>query len=340
MPYFPPDRLVPAGFQTKHLFLEPLMPEHVQRDYEAVMESREQLRLWSGQDWPAADFTLADNLQDLKDHWREHQQRVAFTYTVLNPAQQVCLGCVYLRPLSELLAANPQQLQGVAEDETLVRFWLRTSQPAGDLQSHLLHVLCQWLNNQWFFSRVLFETREANLPQATFFNASPMRQVLALHMPDRGGMHLFYDPFGRQRPQVKAAVRAATPRSTYPRLPREEFEALVVEAVVDLPVYFQEHLQNIEILIDNWAGPYEQKSIGAGPGSLILGLYQGIPLTERTSGYNLVAPDTITLYQGAIELVSGGDFEHIRAQVKHTVIHEIAHHFGISDDRLRELGAY
>ena len=77
-----------------------------------------------------------------------------------------------------------------------------------------------------------------------------------------------------------------------------------------------------------------------GRGQLILGLYRCVPLTERSSGYHLVAPDTITLYQGPIELVSGGDYERIRAQVKHTVIHEIAHHFGISDDRLRELGAY
>ena len=340
MPYFPPDRPVPAGFQTKHVVLEPLRPEHVQRDYEAVMESREQLRLWEGNDWPADDFTVADNLQDLERHWQEHQARIAFTYTVLDPARRVCLGCVYLRPLHELLPANPGQLAGVAEDETLVRFWLRTSYLQGDLQGHLLRALMQWLNSQWAFSRVLFETREANIPQVAFFNASPMQQVLALHMPDRGGMHLFYDPNGRPGQTGKITGGAVGIRSGYPRLPRETFEALIVEALADLPVYFQEHLENIEILVDSWAGPREQRSSNAGPGSLILGLYQGIPLTERTSAYQLVAPDTITLYQGAIELVSGGDFERIRAQVKHTVIHEIAHHFGISDDRLRELGAY
>ena len=126
----------------------------------------------------------------------------------------------------------------------------------------------------------------------------------------------------------------------YPQMSRDDFEVLILEALADLPVYFQEHLQNIEILVDSWAGPYEHRSTGLDHSTLILGLYRGVPLTERTSGYQLVAPDTITLYQGPIELVSRGDYERIRAQVKHTVIHEIAHHFGISDDRLRELGAY
>lgn len=128
--------------------------------------------------------------------------------------------------------------------------------------------------------------------------------------------------------------------NSYPRLPRQDFEDLIIEALADMPQFFQEHLRNIEVLADTWPGPNDLRSVGLDRGHLLLGLYRGIPLTERTSNYHLVAPDTITLYQGPIELVSGGDFERIRNQVRHTVIHEIAHHFGISDDRLRQLGAY
>ena len=340
MPYFPADRPVPAGFQTRRLFLEPLRPAHLDRDYAAVMDSREQLRLWSGSPWPEDDFTRADNLKDLQWHWDEHQKRIAFTYTVLDPTRQVCLGCVYMRPLDELVPANPERLAGIAADETLVRFWVRTAQLKGDLQDHLLRGLIQWLKDQWVFSRVLFETRAANVPQVRFFDGFPLQRVMALEMDGRGGRHLFYDPFGRSPTPGRKSGQAAGRRSAYPRLPRAEFEALVVEALADLPVYFQEQLQNIEILVDDWAGPNEHRATGLSSGSLILGLYHGVPLTERTSGYQLVAPDTITLYQGPIELVSGGNYERIRAQVKHTVIHEIAHHFGISDDRLRELGAY
>ncbi len=125
-----------------------------------------------------------------------------------------------------------------------------------------------------------------------------------------------------------------------PTLPPEVFEALVIESLTSLPVYFQEKLENIEILVAPWPTARELNSVGLTPGSLLLGLYHGIPLTERTHAYNLVPPDTITLYQGPIERVAGADYKKIRQQVMRTVIHEIAHHFGISDDRLRELGAY
>lgn len=125
-----------------------------------------------------------------------------------------------------------------------------------------------------------------------------------------------------------------------PSLSPQTFELLVVEAVASLPVYFQEKLENIEILVTVWPSSREMNQAGVPHGTLLLGLYQGIPLTERTHYYNLVPPDTITLYQGPIERVAGDDYKKIRAQVRHTVVHEIAHHFGISDERLRELGAY
>ena len=125
-----------------------------------------------------------------------------------------------------------------------------------------------------------------------------------------------------------------------PHLPQAAFEALVVEAAASLPVYFQEKLENIEILVAAWPTSRDKDRANVPPGSLLLGLYQGIPLTERTHYYNLVPPDTITLFQGPIEIVAGDDYKKIKQQVRHTVIHEVAHHFGISDARLRELGAY
>ena len=119
-----------------------------------------------------------------------------------------------------------------------------------------------------------------------------------------------------------------------------KFEQLVAEALDDLPPFFQEKLDNVEVLVQPWPTPHDLRSVGLARGHLLLGLYHGIPLTERTQGYNMVAPDTVTLYQGPIEQVAGRDHERIREQVRHTVIHDVAHFFGISDDRLRELGAY
>lgn len=123
-------------------------------------------------------------------------------------------------------------------------------------------------------------------------------------------------------------------------LPRRQFDALVDEALASLPAYFQEKMDNVVVLVKTRPTRDDLRRAGVSAGYTLLGLYSGIPLTQRTSGYNLVAPDTITLFQGPIEAAAGDELAEIREQVRHTVIHELAHHFGISDDRLRELGAY
>lgn len=191
--YYAPERPVPNGIETPRLLLEPLKPEHVELDYAAVMESRKQLRLWSGSLWPADDFTLEENLQDVQWHWREHQDRVAFTYTVLDPVRSVCLGCVYARPLVELLPANPGELANIAADETLVRFWVRSSRLDGDLERHLLDTLLNWLDDAWSFSRVFFQTAKLNTRQSALFENYALRRAMSLQMPRRGGTHLFYE---------------------------------------------------------------------------------------------------------------------------------------------------
>lgn len=128
-------------------------------------------------------------------------------------------------------------------------------------------------------------------------------------------------------------------------LNQDQFETLVGEALDALPPFFQQQMDNVVILIELWPSRRTLNEMGLSPGETILGLYSGVPLTERTHAYNLVAPDAITLYQGPIEQVAsdrtdGSYVDRVRDEIRHTVIHEIAHHFGISDDRLHELGAY
>lgn len=128
-------------------------------------------------------------------------------------------------------------------------------------------------------------------------------------------------------------------------LPAIQFEELVGEALDDLPPFFQARMENVVILVEMWPSRRVLREMGIPPGRTLLGLYRGIPLTERTGGYNLVTPDTITLYQGPIEQAAteweeGEVLDRVREEVRHTVIHEIAHHFGIDDDRLIELGVY
>jgi len=119
-----------------------------------------------------------------------------------------------------------------------------------------------------------------------------------------------------------------------------EFEQCVAEAVDSLPPFFLDKMENIEVVVQAWPSAATLKRMNISRGNTLLGLYEGIPLTKRTSSYHLVAPDVITIFQGPIEQVAGPHPGKIRAQVQHTVIHEIAHHFGISDERLIELGVY
>ena len=119
-----------------------------------------------------------------------------------------------------------------------------------------------------------------------------------------------------------------------------EFEDLVYAALDAIPNPLRGYIENVQILTKMWPSQRDLRSAGVPPGHTLLGLYNGVPLTERTSSYNLVPPDTITLYQGPIEAEAGPDLDEIRALVRHVTIHEFAHHFGISDERLHELGAY
>jgi predicted Zn-dependent protease with MMP-like domain len=122
-------------------------------------------------------------------------------------------------------------------------------------------------------------------------------------------------------------------------LSRVEFEQLVAQALDELPDFIQQEMTNVEVLIEPWPNRRQMLGTELPQGYTLLGLYHGVPLTERSSFYALVPPDTITLYQGPIEQAAGSQ-ERVIAVVRRTVVHEVAHHFGISDDRLRELGAY
>jgi predicted Zn-dependent protease with MMP-like domain len=111
---------------------------------------------------------------------------------------------------------------------------------------------------------------------------------------------------------------------------RAHFDELVAEALDSLPDWVLDRLENVEILV-------EERPPGREPD--LLGLYHGIPLTKRGAGYAGVLPDTITLYRRTIESVARDD-DHLRSLIAHTVEHEVAHFFGISDDRLRDMDAY
>lgn len=119
----------------------------------------------------------------------------------------------------------------------------------------------------------------------------------------------------------------------------QRFEKLVAEAIEKLPEAFQERLENIDVVVADAPTRDQLKTLREKRGETLLGLYEGVPLTERTHNYGFVTPDKITIFQKPIEAMCRNDAQ-IITEIQHVVQHEIAHHFGISDDRLEELGRY
>jgi len=119
------------------------------------------------------------------------------------------------------------------------------------------------------------------------------------------------------------------------RIRKEQFEELASQALDELPAEIAQSMANVQIVVEDLpqAGDFEDEDDRAN----LLGLYDGVPLTERAGDYSGVLPDRITLYQRNIE-TSAKTFDEIKEAVRRTVIHEVAHHFGIDDDRLEELG--
>ncbi|MFC1479875.1 metallopeptidase family protein [Candidatus Omnitrophota bacterium] len=120
---------------------------------------------------------------------------------------------------------------------------------------------------------------------------------------------------------------------------RKDFEKLVIKALDNLPGLFKNSLENVDVVIETEPTPKEARSVDAMHRRMVLGLYQGVPLARRDHHYGMVMPDKISIFQKNIERICSTDEDVVRL-VTHTVQHELAHHFGISDQRLRELGIY
>ena len=120
---------------------------------------------------------------------------------------------------------------------------------------------------------------------------------------------------------------------------QEQFKELVAKAVENLPPRLKESLENIDIVVQDWPNPEQLDEVGVKRRQDLLGLYEGVPLTKRGRGYNMVLPDKISIFQKPIEMCYHSD-EKIVKKIQSTVQHEIAHYFGISDRRLREIGRY
>jgi hypothetical protein len=193
--FYPPDAPVPAGMRTADLQLRVLRPEHVERDYDALMSSRKRLLVWSGGSWPAADFTLEQNLGDMHYHEDNYNARRQFTFTVLSPDETRCEGCVYIDSWETLLRGSdttPETL-GAGDDEGIVTYWVRDSALERELDRQLLDGLLAWLRgSDWAFRRVLFRANEAQVRDIQLYEEAGLQRLYTIARPKQPRPVSFY----------------------------------------------------------------------------------------------------------------------------------------------------
>ncbi|GAC1375096.1 MAG: hypothetical protein PVS3B1_27150 [Ktedonobacteraceae bacterium] len=180
--FYPEHAVVPEKLQTEEFLIRPLRATDVALDYDAVITSRAELLLRSDGRWPREGFTLEENLADLIRHEQEHQNRVAFTYTVMNPAEIECLGCIYTNPLQQQFQRAGLPVEHTPAASAAVTFWVRQSRLQDNLDRRLLQALVPWFQTEWAFSQVVFSTKKAQTRQMQLFEE--MGMVLQYTLPD------------------------------------------------------------------------------------------------------------------------------------------------------------
>lgn len=119
-------------------------------------------------------------------------------------------------------------------------------------------------------------------------------------------------------------------------MPDEEFEKLVAEGMDAIPEEFIDKIKNVAVVIADFPTRSQLEKVKARPGTTLFGLYEGIPQIKRGSSYSGVLPDKITIFKIPLLCVAT-DLDDLRARVKNTVWHEIAHHFGLDHARIHQL---
>jgi len=140
--FVPDDFEIPASLETDCFRLRMLSRDDVEKDYEAVVESRELLHTMFGGPWPRPGFTLEDNLADLERHQKEFLSRKAFAYTVVSLDETRVLGCVYI------------DLPETTDSDAVVVMWVRQTEYDKGLDEILFNIVRNWISSDWPFKKV------------------------------------------------------------------------------------------------------------------------------------------------------------------------------------------
>jgi hypothetical protein len=145
--FVPDDFEIPALLETDHFRLRMLSVDDVEKDYEAVIESRELLHTMFGGPWPRPGFTLEENLADLERHQQEFLNRKAFAYTVVSLDETRVLSCVYINP------------SDTPDSDAVVVMWMRQSEYDNGLDETVFTTVKEWISSDWPFTKVDYPGR-------------------------------------------------------------------------------------------------------------------------------------------------------------------------------------
>jgi len=190
------DFHAPVELRTDEFLLRPIRVSDAELDYEAVMESREFLRTWEQSSWPEDDFTVDANREDLERAVRRHTDGESFTYTVMDPTEMQCLGCVYIFPTDARMFARKQvsAIDGGqwSRYEAAVYFWIRKSRLDDGLDRRLLDALRAWLQHEWPFENHVIITNEQFEQQVAVIESAGLQLRFQLEDPNEPGKSLAY----------------------------------------------------------------------------------------------------------------------------------------------------
>ncbi|OJX77501.1 MAG: hypothetical protein BGO91_10240 [Leifsonia sp. 71-9] len=187
---------VPAGLTTAEFVLRPITAADAANDHAALMDTRDDLRLWEQSSWPADDFTVEANREDLQSLEARHAAGRAFTYTVVAPGTGECLGCVYLFPPDATFLTKatitPVGADAWTDLDLVVYFWTRRTRTRPGLDERLLAALRAWLADEWRVDRFVVVTNEQFARQAELLRGSDLRQRFELVEPGKPGTYLVF----------------------------------------------------------------------------------------------------------------------------------------------------
>ena len=176
---------VPGFINTGEFIFEPLLPDHVALDYEAVMSSRDFLRKWSQSTWPTENFTLDENLNDLVRHSQEHVNNIAYTYTILNIERNRCLGCIYIKPVESITACTSEEQIKLRTLNAALSFWVRESLQDSQIEQSIISFLMKWMKETWKFNELVFAANDFVPQQISLFKKNGLYLWMKLSHPNR-----------------------------------------------------------------------------------------------------------------------------------------------------------